>query len=157
MHLSREQWLIKFTDPLEWPQNQYFQLLMDKAWQLNVELRSSKIHELWYYRPESRTIFVWEPDLTNEPLTYLVTIFAHELGHVKDFDRNPEFITRTRDLHYSDVPWDIEFSAFLTGYQIIQEAGIPLKPEAYAFFISPPMQQQVLEAILGKEEKAESA
>lgn len=147
MNLSKEQWLQTKTDLMNWPQNEYFQRLLDKAWLLNVEVRSSKIHELWYYRPDSRTVFMWEPDLDREPLAYLVTIFAHELGHVKDFDRNPEYITITKDLHYSNVPWEIEFSGFMTGYKLIEELEIPLDPESYAFFIAPPMQQQVLEAI----------
>ena len=147
MNLSKEQWLATQTDPMDWPHNEYFQRLLDTAWQNNLALRSSKIHELWYYRPDSRTIFAWEPDLGREPLAYLLTIFAHELGHVRDFDRNPEFVATTKNLHYSDVPWGIEYSAFLSGFQLLQELAIPLSVENYTFFIAPPMQQQVLAAL----------
>ncbi|NLY56571.1 MAG: hypothetical protein GX058_08705 [Firmicutes bacterium] len=158
MQQSKEQWLATRTDPMNWPNNEYFQLLIDKAWQLNVELRSSKIHELWYYRPDSRTIYIWEPDLINEPLAYLLTVFGHELGHVTDFDRHPEFVARTKDLHYSNVPWDIELSGFVSGFRLLSELGIPLAPETFAFFIAPPMQQQVLEIIqAGPQQSRESA
>jgi len=154
---SKEQWMATHTDSMNWPNNEYFQLLIDKAWQLNVELRSSKIHELWYFRPDSRTIFIWEPDLTTEPLAYLLTVFGHELGHVTDFDRNPEYVSRTKDLHYSNVPWDIELSGFISGYRLLSELGIPLPPETFAFFIAPPMQQQVLEILNSSPEQSQES
>ncbi|MCL4426278.1 MAG: hypothetical protein M1553_12785, partial [Firmicutes bacterium] len=87
----------------------------------------------------------------NEPLPYLVVILAHELGHVIDFAQNPLHREITRYLHWSKVPAEIEFSAFVTGYCLLQELEIPLSLEDYTFFIDPQMAAQVRAALTTRE------
>ncbi|MDI6870882.1 MAG: hypothetical protein QME79_05890 [Bacillota bacterium] len=121
------------------PSHEYLDRLVAKAGELGVELQKSEIDELWFYYPPERAIAIWEPDLYQQPLGFVLTVLAHELGHVVDFDADPHLVEVTHNLHYSQIPLDIEVSGFVTGYRIIQETGIPLSVEEYLFFIEEPL------------------
>ena len=129
------------------PENPYLGLLVDKAAKLGVCLDKSPVTDLWLYHPRYRTISIWEPDLYQQPLGFICTVFAHELGHVVDFDANPAYQELTKAMHWLEVPLDIEFSAFMTGYQILVDLGIPMTTDDYAFFIEEPMRAMVLTAL----------
>ncbi|HEY8531547.1 MAG TPA: hypothetical protein VIL08_04790, partial [Limnochorda sp.] len=75
--------------------------------------------------------------------SFLVVILAHELGHVLDFDANPHYRELVRDLHWSEVPLDIERSAFVRGFRILQALDIPVSLEAYLAMIEEPMASEV--------------
>jgi hypothetical protein len=127
----------------------YLDRLADKASELGVALQKSEIDQLWFYYPPERAIAVWEPDLTEQPLGFVLTVFAHELGHVVDFDANPQLAAATRHLHFSQVPSEIEVSGFVNGYRILQEAGIPLTIADYTFFIEEPLACRVRALLSG--------
>lgn len=136
---------------LRFPENLHLAKLVRKAHELGLRFAPSDVHELWFYQPADRTIYVWEPDLVNEPLPYLVVILAHELGHVIDFAQHPSHREITRYLHWSQVPAEIEFSAFVTGYCLLQELEIPLSVEDYTFFIDPQIAARVRAALTTRE------
>lgn len=135
------------------PSNQYLDRLVARAKELGVELQKSEIDELWFYYPPERAIAIWEPDLFEQPLGFVLTVLAHELGHVMDFDADPSLVEITQDLHFSQVPMEIEVSGFVTGYQILQEAGIPLTIAEYTFFIEEPMAGRVRAILLGDHDR----
>lgn len=125
------------------PANVYVQRLLQRLEALNVRLGVSTEREQWLYHPGYRTLWVWEPDIGTQPLSYLVVILAHELGHVMDFDEKPHYLAITRDLHWSQVPDEIECSAFVRGFLLLQELDIPMSLEQYLHMIEPPMAEQV--------------
>ncbi|MGE5553140.1 MAG: hypothetical protein ACM3XZ_04370 [Betaproteobacteria bacterium] len=134
------------------PSQVYLDRLVAKADELGVELQKSEIDELWFYYPPERAIAIWEPDLYEQPLGFVLTVLAHELGHVMDFDADPNLAEATRSLHYSEVPLEIEVSGFVTGYRILQEADIPLTVDDYVFFIEEPLAHCVRAQLLGEED-----
>ena len=125
------------------PGNIYVQRLLAKLEELNVGLGVSSEPGQWLYHPAYRTLWVWVPDLRTQPLSYLVVILAHELGHVLDFDEKPHYRTITRDLHWTDVPDEIECSAFVRGFFLLQELGVPISLGEYLAMIETPMAAQV--------------
>lgn len=141
----------KIDRSLTLPANEYLDRLVAKAEELGVELQKSEIDELWFYYPPERAIAIWEPDLYAQPLGFVLTVLAHELGHVVDFDGDPGLVELTRNLHFSKVPMEIEVSGFVTGYRILQEAGIPLTIDDYTFFIEEPMSSQVRAILTGED------
>jgi hypothetical protein len=132
------------------PPNVYLDRLVAKARELNVKIEKSEIDELWFYYPPERAIAVWEPDLLQMPLSFILTIFAHELGHVMDFDAHPALAAQTRNLHYTQVPLEIEVTGFVNGYHILREAGIPLDLADYLFYIEEPLAAEVKRRLLAE-------
>lgn len=131
----------------KFPDNPYIQRLLDKAAELNVTIARSPVHEQWLYHPDHRTLYVWEPDLDEESLSYLVVVLAHELGHVVDFDENPRRRAVTRYLHWSQVPDEIEIAAFVEGFHILKELSVPISLDDYTMMIEPPIAASVRERI----------
>lgn len=109
----------------EFPKNPYVQRLLARASAMGIRLRESDVHEQWLYHPGTRTIYVWQPDLASQSLSYLVVILAHEIGHAIDFDLHPQHRTITRHLHWSEAPDFIERNAFVYAYLLLQELNIP--------------------------------
>lgn len=126
-----------------WPRNQYVSRLLGSFQALGVGLKPGGVREQWLYRPDERTLYVWTPDLTSQSLSFLVVILAHELGHVLDFDEKPQYREQIRHLHWSQVPLEIERSAFIRGFRILQALQIPVSLEAYLQMIDEPMASQV--------------
>lgn len=129
------------------PENEFVRRLLVKAASLGVRFAKSPIFEQWLYHPEHRTIYVWEPDLTNQSLTYLVVVLAHELGHVTDFDNNPRHQRIASTLHWLQVPDEIEIAAFVQGFRILKELWIPISLDQYVLMIHPPLGARVRERI----------
>lgn len=125
------------------PANVYVQRLLARLEELHVGLGISTEPGQWLYHPAYRTLWVWEPDLRTQPLTYLVVILAHELGHVLDFDEKPHYRAITRNLHWAQVPDEIECSAFVRGFWLLQELGVPISLGQYLATIDTPMALQV--------------
>lgn len=125
------------------PSHVYLDRLVAKAQALGVDLQKSEIDGLWFYYPPERAIAIWEPDLYQQPLDFLLMLLAHEIGHVIDFDANPALVEVTRNLHFSQVPMQIEVSGFVTGYRVLQEAAIPLSIADYTFYIEEPLAGRV--------------
>ncbi|HLT59488.1 MAG TPA: hypothetical protein VKZ69_12045 [Limnochordales bacterium] len=125
------------------PANVYVQRLLDRLEALGVGLGISTEPGQWLYHPGYRTLWVWEPDLRTQPLSYLVVILAHELGHVLDFDENPHYRAITRDLHWTAVPDEIECSAFVRGFLLLRELAVPIHLGQYLAMIETPMAAQV--------------
>ncbi|MGE5508095.1 MAG: hypothetical protein ACM3RP_06410 [Chitinophagales bacterium] len=132
------------------PPNEYLDRLVAKARELNVKMEKSEIYELWFYYPPERAIAVWEPDLAQMPLSFVLTLFAHELGHVMDFDAHPALAAQTRHLHYSEVPLEIEVTGFVNGYRILQELAIPLSLDEYLWYIEQPLAAEVRRRLLAE-------
>lgn len=133
--------------PARFPPNVHVQSLLEAARRLGVKLAPSDVTGQWLYRPAERTLHVWEPDLENESLSFLVVILAHELGHVLDFDEKPHYREIIRSLHWSQVPQEIERSAFVRGYRILEALAIPVPVEAYVQMIEEPVAAQVAVAL----------
>lgn len=129
------------------PRNQYVSRLLGSFQALGVHLKPGAVREQWLYRPDERTLYVWTPDLSSQSLSFLVVILAHELGHVLDFDEKPHYRERIRHLHWSEVPLEIERSAFIRGFRILQALQIPVSLEAYLEMIEEPMAGQVGKAL----------
>lgn len=125
------------------PDNPYVQRLVSKAEALNVTFDASPIEEHWLYHPDQRRIYIWEPDLESQSLTYLVVILAHELGHVVDFDRNPHHRRASKNRHWLDVPDEVELAAFVQGFRILKELSIPVSLDHYEQMIEEPMARRV--------------
>lgn len=132
------------------PANVFVQRLLQRLESLNVRLGVSTEPEQWLYHPGYRTLWVWEPDLRTQPLSYLVVILAHEIGHVLDFDEKPHYRAVTRDLHWSQVPDEIECSAFVRGFQLLQELAVPMTLSQYLQMIERPMADQVHAWLTGR-------
>ncbi len=129
------------------PDNPYVQRLVSKAEALDVTFDVSPIENNWLYHPEQRRLYIWEPDLDSQSLTYLVVIMAHELGHVVDFDNNPMLKRLTRRLHWLEVPDEVEIAAFVHGFRILKELSIPVSLDHYEQMIEQPMAARVREQI----------
>jgi len=129
------------------PDNPFIQRLIAKVESLGVTFESSPVENQWLYHPDQRVLYVWEPDLVNQSLSYLVVILAHELGHVIDFDKNPRHRRATRNLHWLDVPSEIELAAFVQGFRILKELAIPVSLDQYEQMIEEPMGALVRERI----------
>lgn len=119
----------------QFPQNKYLKRLLRLCRQMQVHLDRSEVHGQWLYHPTWRTIYVWEPDLTHESLSFLVVIMAHELGHAMDFDAHPELINQTKQHHWWDMPLDIETTAFVNGFCLLKELEIPISLDQYVEMI----------------------
>ena len=131
------------------PSNVYVQRLLSKAEALHVLFLGSQVSEQWLYHPAYRTLCVWLPDLKDTSLSYLVTMLAHELGHVLDFDAKPQYLEAIRDIPWFAVPSEIELSAFVSGFRIIQELGIPVTLVQYCQMIERPMSDLVARVASG--------
>lgn len=125
------------------PRNPYIHRLVQQAEQLNVTFAPSPIKEQWLYEPQRRVIYLWEPDLANESLSFLVVILAHELGHVVDFDLNPSHVELMKEKHWFEAPVEIEIAAFVQGYRIIQDLSIPVNLDQYIQMIDPAIASDV--------------
>lgn len=125
------------------PENEYVQRLLDCLRKLNVRLGISNEREQWLYHPKYRTLWVWKPDLHTQPLSYIVVILAHEIGHVLDFDEKPHYREVTKNLHWSEVPHEIERSAFVRGFLLLQQLAIPITLPQYLYMIEPWMASTV--------------
>ena len=129
------------------PHNVYVQRLLQKAMALDVLFLDSQVEEQWLYHPDYRTLCVWLPDLAAGSLSYLVVMLAHELGHVLDFDAKPRYLDAIRGVPWFAVPYEIELSAFVSGFQIIQELDIPITLEQYCQMIEKPMADLVAQVV----------
>ncbi|MBO8141275.1 MAG: hypothetical protein H0Z37_03725 [Firmicutes bacterium] len=129
------------------PPNVYVQRLLNKLEALHVGLRPSREWQQWLYHPAYRVLLVWEPDLRTQPLSYLVVILAHEIGHVLDFDEKPHYRALTRHLRWWQVPDEIERSAFVRGFSVLQELAVPVTLEQYLTMMEPRMAAQVAWAL----------
>lgn len=109
--------------------------LLGYAEKLGVHFLPSEVREQWLYHPAERIITVWLPDLAAGNVDFVIVMLAHELGHAVDFDLHPEYLDFIRDRHWSEVPPDIERSAFITGFRILYGLGIPADPRVYAAYI----------------------
>lgn len=125
------------------PTNVFVQRLLTRLESLNVRLAISTEQEQWLYHPGYRTLWVWEPDIRTQPLSYIVVILAHETGHVLDFDEKPHYRAIIQNLHWSQVPDEIECSAFVRGFLLLQELAIPMTLPQYLQMIERPMADQV--------------
>lgn len=119
------------------PTNRHVRRLVAKAEAMDITFAASPVAQQWLYHPEHRVIYVWEPDLERESLSYIVVILAHELGHAVDFNTNPLHLQLIRDLHWSQVPVEIEVAAFVQGFRILKELSIPVSLDQYERMISP--------------------
>lgn len=125
------------------PANPFVRRLLDRAQALGIRFAPSPLEGEWLYHPAFRTIYLWEPDLTQASLSYLVTILAHELGHAIDFDRHPEHLALTHGRHWSQTPARLERAAFINGFILLQELQIPFELDAYLAMIAEPMARDV--------------
>ncbi len=131
------------------PDNIYVQRLVDRAETLGISFATSPVKEQWLYHPEHERIYVWEPDLALQSLSYLVVILAHELGHARDFEENPAHLRLTRNLLWSEVPHSVEIAAFVNGFAILKELWIPVSLDQYILMISPEIAVDVRRQIEG--------
>ena len=131
------------------PGNLYVQRLLKKADALHVLFLGSQVSEQWLYHPDYRTLCVWLPDLEDTSLSYLVTMLAHELGHVVDFDAKPQYLEAIQGVPWFAVPLEIELSAFVSGFRLIQELGIPFTLAQYCQMIERPMSDLVARVVSG--------
>lgn len=129
------------------PANEYVQRLVNEARRMQVSFATSPVKEQWLYHPEQRTIYVWEDDLTQESLSYIVVILAHELGHAIDFDTNPKHYELCRGLHWAEVPDEIEIAAFVQGFNLLKRLWIPVSLDAYEMMIDPSIAGMVRQEI----------
>lgn len=125
------------------PDNPYVRRLVSEAEALGVTLDTSPVENNWLYHPGQRRLYVWEPDLESQSLSYLVVILAHELGHVVDFDRNPDHRRALQNRHWLDVPDEVELAAFVEGFRILKELSIPVSLDHYEQMIEEPMATHV--------------
>lgn len=129
------------------PPNRYITSLLRRALGMGIYFARSRVPEQWLYVPDCRTIFVWMPDLTQQPLSFITVILAHELGHAVDFDSNPALVDTIRTVHWSQIPAEMELSAFVEGFHILTELEIPIDLLQYAQMIEEPMGSRFLVAI----------
>ncbi len=131
----------------KFPRNTHIAALLQRCRAMRVALDVSPVPEQWLYHPAHRTIFVWEPDLHEQSLSYLVVILAHELGHAMDFDQHPAHVCLVRDMHWSDAPDYVERAAFVNGFRILKELSIPFSLQDYVLMIDQEMGRQVRLAV----------
>ncbi len=115
----------------QFPRNRYIQRLLQLCKRMQVCLDRSEVYRQWLYHPTQRTIYVWEPDLKSESLSFLVVIIAHELGHALDFDTHPELIDQTRERRWWEMPLEIEAAAFVNGFRLLKDLHIPFSLDHY--------------------------
>jgi hypothetical protein len=115
----------------QFPHNRYIDSLLQLCRQMKIRLECSEVHQQWLYHPTFRTIYVWEPDLEHESLSFLVVILAHELGHALDFDAHPDLIRQTKQYKWFEMPVEIEVTAFVNGFCLLKELQIPLSLDHY--------------------------
>jgi len=127
--------------------NQFIKALVEYAKRRGVKFSHSQT-PLWYYRPDTRTIYLWKNDLILQPLEFLITALAHEIGHVVDFDLYPEKASAITCLGFDEVPEEVEISAFLIGFKIIKELKIPFSISHYVCWISEPLKKKVLSLLV---------
>jgi hypothetical protein len=139
----------------QFPKNEYIHRLLYLAEKMDIAFSESPEPERWLYHPGRRCIYAWLPDLKDQSLSYLVVVIAHELGHAMDFDRHPDLIEAIAHLHYSEMPVELEFKAFINGYLILEKLDIPVSLSQYCQMIEPPMDAKVKDALL--EAKYQSA
>ncbi|HHW10511.1 MAG TPA: hypothetical protein GXX29_11090 [Firmicutes bacterium] len=125
------------------PDNPHLQKLLAKCTAMQVSLSRSLVPEQWLYHPGRRTIMVWEPDLTEQSLSFLVVILAHELGHAADFDAHPNKRRMIKHLHWASAPPSLEKAAFVRGFRLLMELSIPVSLDDYIMMIEPPMAEKV--------------
>lgn len=121
------------------PDNPYLRRLLQKAVDLDITFESSPVREQWLYHPDRRAILVWEPDLEEQSLTYLIVVLAHEMGHAIDFDQNPGRRRDVRGLHWLDVPDEVEIAAFVEGFRLLKELWIPISLDHFELMIEAPV------------------
>lgn len=121
------------------PENPFLRRLLEKALEMEITFEPSPIPEQWLYHPGRRAILVWEPDLKEQSLSYLVVVLAHEMGHAVDFDRNPRRLQAVRGLHWLDVPDEVEIAAFVEGFLLLKELWIPISLDHFEMMIHPPI------------------
>ena len=138
------------------PRNVYVQRLLKKAESLHVLFLDSQVEDQWLYHPNYRALCIWLPDLGASSLSYLVMMLAHELGHVLDFDAKPHYLRAIQGVPWFEVPWEIELSAFVSGFRIIQELQIPVTLSQYCQMIEPPMAKLVTRVIGGGQTLADA-
>lgn len=133
----------------QFPDNPFLARLIQRTEELGICFAPSPIPEQWLYHPEQRVIYVWEPDLSEQSLSYLVVILAHEIGHAVDFDLDPSRLEATRGLHWEDVPTEVEVAAFVEGFRILQELWIPINLDQYEQMIEPQIAHLVRKELEG--------
>lgn len=121
------------------PSNPYIRRLLNKAEEMGITLATSPVQGQWLYHPGDRILYVWEPDLPRESLSFLVVILAHELGHAIDFDTNPRHLRLIHNRHWSEAPVEVEIAAFVNGFRILKDLFIPVSLEEYEHMIAPPI------------------
>ena len=131
----------------QFPENPYVKRLVQHAEAMGITFGLSPVEEQWLYNPQHRTIYVWEPDLYSESLSYIVVILAHELGHAVDFEINPLHIHLTRDLFWHQVPDEIEIAAFVQGFRLLKQLWIPVSLAEYEMMIAPELASTVRERV----------
>ncbi|GEM_PF-2003570 len=131
----------------QFPPNPYLERLVEKALALGITFESSPVPEQWLYHPGRRAILVWEPDLKEQSLSYLVVVLAHEIGHAVDFDENPDHLVAAKELHWLDVPWEVEAAAFIHGFRLLKELWVPISLDDYQMMIEEPVATMVRQAI----------
>lgn len=127
----------------KFPNNIFLQRLIEKAEAMGVMLAPCPVEAQWLYQPDQRTIYVWEDDLKEQSLSYLVVILAHELGHAADFDQRPQHRKMIRGVHWSEVPIEVEIAAFVEGFRILKELWIPVSLDQYQQMIEPSISTEV--------------
>lgn len=131
----------------QFPRNPYLERLVEKALALDITFESSPVREQWLYHPGRRAILVWEPDLKAQSLTYLVVVLAHEIGHAVDFDQNPHHLLAVQELHWLDVPFEVEAAAFVQGFRLLKELWVPISLDQYQMMIQEPVATMVRKKI----------
>lgn len=139
------------------PGDQNVDKLLGFARKLGVNFLPSEVHEQWLYHPAERIMTVWLPDLSAGNTDFVIVMLAHELGHVVDFDRHPEYLQHLRGLHWSEVPRQIESSAFVTGFKILLTLGIPADPRVYAAYVDGLPTEDLLRSLEKARDEVESA
>lgn len=129
------------------PGNQFISTLIEYAKRRGVKFSYSRT-PLWYYRPDTRTIYLWKEDLKSQPLGFLITALAHEIGHVVDFDLHPDKARVIACLGVDEVPEEVEINAFLIGYKVIRDLKIPFSVSHYVQWISEPLKKRVLSLLV---------
>lgn len=129
------------------PDNQFIRALIVFAQRRGVHFALSPI-PVWHYRPNRRTIYLWEEDLHSQPLEFIITAFAHEIGHVVDFDLHPENAKVVAYLGIDEVPEYLEINAFVIGFKILKELKIPFPIYRYVQWITEPLRKKVLSLLV---------
>lgn len=125
------------------PPNPYVQRLVRYALARGIRFEVSPVPEQWMYHPGRRAILVWPADLHQQPLTYLVMVLAHELGHARDFDEHPGLMERLERKGSPRLHRAVERSAFVRGFELLKQLRIPVSLGQYVQGILPPLDREV--------------